>query len=386
MARDHEAAPQGPFGTRTFLLGRVFGISVGVDPSWFVIFALVTAMLGTRFEAQNESWPTALAWGAGLVASLLYFLSILAHEFGHSVTSQLLGLPVISITLFLFGGLARLSGEPARPRDEFLIAIAGPAVSVILGLSFLLLWIFTGNGSVVGEVCFWLGSINLVLAVFNLIPAFPLDGGHVFRALLWTVFDDLNKATRWSGLVGALFARVLIGMGIALAIFGGPQALSGGLFMAFVGWFLLRAARASVWQSRIKESLGGVRVGQAMQSLERRVDEWTTVEDVAEGVFAREGLAFVFVEDSGEVVGLVSLKAVGAVARQKRGFQRVTSVMTPLGEITRIGPRRSLFEALEKMEDSAQSVLLVAEADEVLGVLSREHIARVLQNRISLKN
>ena len=384
MARETREQERGPFGSRTLQLGRILGIAVGVDPSWFLIFALVTISLGGRFEEQNAEWPVALAWGAGLAASLLYFLSILAHELGHSITSKLLGLPVISITLFLFGGLARLSGEPDRPRDELLIALAGPAVSVLLGMFFLVVYLATGDGTVVGEVAFWLGSINLALAIFNMIPGFPLDGGHVFRAFLWAAFDDLDKATRWAGAVGGLFARFLIGLGIASVIFGGAQMLTGGLFMAFIGWFLLRAARGSVWQSRLKHYLEGVQAGEAMESTEHRIDAWSTVEDAALGGFSLEGRSCLFVEQDGELTGLLTLEEVSRVPVEKRAFQRVTEVMTPIEEVGTIGPRETLFSALEAIERAGADRLLVVDEGETLGALSRDQISRVLRNRMTL--
>ncbi len=386
MARESQEQDRGPFGSRTLQLGRVLGIAVGVDPSWFLIFALVTISLGGRFEEQNAEWPVALAWGAGLVASLLYFLSILAHELGHSITSKLLGLPVISITLFLFGGLARLYGEPARPRDELLIALAGPAVSVLLGMFFLVVYLSTGDGTVIGEVSFWLGSINLALAIFNMIPGFPLDGGHVFRAFLWAAFDDLDKATRWAGTVGGLFARLLIGMGIASVVFGGAPMLTGGLFMAFVGWFLLRAARGSVWQSRLKHYLQGVRVGEAMEGTEHRIDAWSTVEDAATGGFALEGRSCLFVEQEGALIGLLTLEEVVGVPTEKRAFLRVAEVMTPIEQVGTIGPGETLFSALEVIERTGGDRLLVVDGGEILGALSREQISRVLRNRMTLES
>jgi Zn-dependent protease len=386
MESEPEQQTRGPFGARTIRLGRILGIKVGLDPSWFIIFALVTVSLGSHYEEEHESWSLALSWGAGLAASLLYFLSILAHEFGHSLTSRLLGLPVISITLFLFGGLAQLSGEPRRPRDAFLIAIAGPMVSVILGGTFLILWQVAGDGTAVGEVSFWLGTMNLVLAVFNMIPGFPLDGGHVFRAVLWAVFDDLHRATMWAGTIGALFARLLIAGGFALVIFGGAGSLGSGLLMAFVGWFLLRAARGSVWHSRVKHYLEGVNVGEAMGRLEHRIDSWSTVEDVAEGPFASEGFDFVFIEDEGELRGVVSVSDVRDIPAEKRAFHRVTDVMTPITDVATIGPRETLFAALEAMQKASSDRLLVLHEGAIIGALSRDQLSSILKNRMSLKS
>ena len=380
-----EAPPErrGPFGSRTFRIGRLFGIDVGIDPSWFFVFVLFTLSFGSEFQTVFPEWGLAMAYGGALLTSLLYFGSILAHELGHSVISQSLGLPVRSITLFLLGGLAQLSGEPERPRDEFLIAIAGPAVSFLLGLGFLGLWMASPDGSFLGQLGVRLGSINIALTVFNMIPGFPLDGGHVFRSFLWAATGDRDRSTRWAALAGSLFARLLIALGIGLALFGG--SVLGGVFMGFVGWFLLRVAQASGFQARLREVLSRVNVGEVMHTPAHVVDTWTTAEDVAEAALTRHGSRQVFVEDEGRLLGVLGLEQILAIDAERRGFLRVTEVMTELTDLATIGPRENLFAALERMEREDSVRLLVVHEGAVLGVIAREDITRAFQSRSTRK-
>ncbi|MCB9915642.1 MAG: site-2 protease family protein [Planctomycetes bacterium] len=381
------ASPQptrGPFGARTLVLGRVFGIEVGLDPTWFVLFAFVTLGLGKTMRETNADWPAAWAWGAGLAISLIYFLSIVAHEFGHSLVSIWLGVPVRAITLFLLGGIAMLEGEPRRPRDEFLVAVAGPMVSVVLGLAFLLLSFVLPEGRPATEVASYVGQFNLVVVAFNLLPGFPLDGGRVFRALLWAWTHDQVRATRWAANVGGVIARLFIGLGLALVLFGGE--VGQGLMLAVIGWFLLNAARAHVLQLELKHQLGRVTVAQAMEPLEPRVDEWTTLEDLVRGPFALEGAARVWVEHDGRPAGVVEFARAAEVPAERRAFHRVTEAMTPVSDLDTMAPDETLYVALERLERGTVPLLLVARDGELLGALSRERITRVFQNRLSLKD
>jgi len=377
---------KGPFGRAVFSLGRVFGIEVGIDPSWLIIFFLVTWSFGNQFAGDEAGWSRGVVWTAALVASFLYFLSILLHEFGHSITSKLLGLPVVSITLFVFGGLARLSGEPRRPRDEFLIAIAGPGVSGILGLAFLVLSQVMPDGTVAVDVCLWLGWLNLVLVAFNSIPGFPLDGGHVLRAFLWYATGSLEKATKWASSVGAVFARILIILGLVSALFFFPGGAIPGLLIAFVGWFLLRAARAGVMRQVIQRHLGGIAVGDAMLRELPAVDAWATVEEVADGPILNQGIDFLFVTENGTPRGIVEAAQVLEISESRRAFLRISQIMTQLDGLETLGPDRSLLDALTTMDEKGTGNLPVVEGGEVVGILTRQQLTRILHNRMSMES
>ncbi|QDU66347.1 site-2 protease family protein [Engelhardtia mirabilis] len=362
-------------------LGRLFGIEIGLDWSWLFIFLLITFSLAQGF-AHGESWSPAQAWSAGLLASLLFFASILLHELGHSVTSQALGLPVRSITLFIFGGLARLSGEPERPRDEFLIAAAGPAVSVLLGLGFLgaaaLLGGDAGAAGVLGVVFGWLGTTNLVLAAFNLVPGFPLDGGRLLRAAVWRVTGDFDRATLAASAVGSLFAYLLIGGGIVIALFFG--ALFNGLWLAFIGWFLLSAAQGSARSVLMERELGGVSVANAMEPVEPAVDGDASLDEALEDVVLSQGRRAFFVAERGQVEGLVTLHQIKEVPRAQRAAARVRDVMLGLSDLVTVSEDASVWDALKLLGEAGVNQVPVVRGGQVVGLLTRGRILAILEN------
>jgi len=254
-------------------LGRIFGIRVNIDWSWIFIFILVTWNLRVVFGLSHPEWSGALSWGLGVAASLLFFASVLAHELAHSLVARARGIPVRSITLFLFGGVSSIERDPESPTSEFLIAVVGPATSIILGVLLLLLagigLSFTAARTAITNpmqlvaqlgpvttMLMWLGSINITLGIFNLIPGFPLDGGRVLRSILWGATNNLREATRWSSYVGRAIAWLFIVAGIAMIfgvsipIFG--TGFIGGLWLVFIGWFLNSAAIQSYQRVVIK--------------------------------------------------------------------------------------------------------------------------------------
>jgi len=239
---------RGPFGGKALVVGEISGIKIGLDRTWVIVLALVVYSLRANFLAEHPDWSGGLALGSALTTSLLFFTSILLHELGHSLVSNALGLPVRSITLFIFGGVAALSREPDRPRDEFLIAIAGPAVSAVLAVLFTAAAGFIPGDplafQVLGVICAWIGTINFILVVFNAIPGFPLDGGRVFRSFIWAVSGSYTAATRVASVGGGLFAALLISVGLYGSFAGGRPSLNG-LWPILLGLFLLRTAVVS---------------------------------------------------------------------------------------------------------------------------------------------
>lgn len=382
-----DAGPiRGPFGGRVYSLGRLFGIEVGVDPSWVVVFVLFVLFFQRILAGEHADWPAWQSWSGGLAACLLFFASILLHELGHSLTSKRFGLPVISITLFLFGGLAQLAREPERPRDAFLIAVAGPLVSVLLGLGFLLLWLVLPAGAVwsatSAAVFKQLGVLNVLLAAFNAVPGFPLDGGHMLRAAIWAATRDFERATRVAATVGATFAQLLIGLGVVIAIaFGQPF---NGLWLVFIGWFLLRAARGSSMQSFVRTHLGHIRVSESMSPDLSKVDAWNTVEDVLTGPVLRQGKSFLFVESDGELVGLVTVHEIRRVPAKKRPFTRVATIMVPRERLFGVTPEQTLLDALLRMERRGIHEVPVLDGEgRPVGELTRDQILRVLHQQLA---
>jgi len=362
-------------------IGRIFGIEVGLDWSWLFIFLLITFSLTQGF-VHEESWGHGRAWGAGLLTSVLFFVSILLHELGHSLTSQLLGLPVRSITLFIFGGLARLSGEPTRPRDDFLIAAAGPAVSVTLGLAFLLggrLMPDSGAVADILRVSFdWLGVTNLMLAAFNLVPGFPLDGGRLLRALVWHFSGSFEKATYAASAIGTGFAYALIATGIFTALFLG--ALFAGMWLAFIGWFLLTAARGTAQRVTLERELGCVPIATAMDTLEPTVDVDATVAEVLESFVLGQGRRSLFVTEHGHVEGLITLHEIKRLPTGQRALTPVRDIMLRRQQLVTARKDESLWRAFTLMNEAEVGQVPVEENGEIIGVVSRERLVGILHN------
>lgn len=366
----------GLLGGRVISIGHVLGIRLGVDPSWFFVFVFVTYSVASRFAFEHEDWSTGLVWASAVTGSLTFFLSILLHELGHSVTAISLGLPVRSITLFLFGGVAELSGEARRPRDEFLIAIAGPAVSGLLCLFFLILWLANPKGGPVSSVSQWLAILNGTVATFNMLPGFPLDGGRVFRSMIWAATGSLERATQWSGRVGVILGNLMTAFGLVLAIVG--SSWLGGMFMAFMGWFLSRAARANVMHSVIGGRLRALAVRDAVTLPAPRVDGWDTLEDALAAVPGITQSGALVVEED-RVVGVLGPAEFAGVTANKYAFHTARSAMTILERLVRVSPEISLDMARRTMDRDQVSQVLVEEQGTVLGVLGRADLAKALQ-------
>ena len=244
-------------------LGRVLGIPIGVNYSWFIIFSLITYSLTMLFEELHPDWtyPSRIAFG--VATSLLFFVSVVLHELGHSVMALRYHIPVRSITLFVFGGIAQISREPGKPAHEFNIAIAGPLVSAALGgLFYGLQWLTRDALEGIATLGGWLGGINLMLAVFNLVPGFPLDGGRILRAVVWRLTGSFERATAMAAASGQLFAYGFIFLGVVQAVAGN---VVGGMWIAFIGWFLLNAAQLSSAQLRFRSGLGGITARDVMR-------------------------------------------------------------------------------------------------------------------------
>jgi len=376
----------GPFGRRAIRLGRVFGIEVGLDWSWLVIFLLITVSLSQQFAAAHEDWSRTVTLLGAVLASLLFFTSILLHELGHSVTSQAVGVPVRSITLFLFGGLASLDSEPKRPRDLFVVGAAGPAVSVALGGLFLVAGRLMPTSVVWGEllaaVFGWLGTINLILAGFNLFPGTPLDGGHLLRAVVWAWTGSAERATRVAAAMGVLFATGLIGMGFFISLLAGN--LIGGLWLVFIGWFLMTAARRSTIQSELEHTLGAIRADEVMNTEPPTVQASDTVAALIAGPVLHQGRRYLLVEEPGQPAGLITLHEIKRVPAAERETTRARDIMLPAERIVTVAPDATLWEVLRRMGHENVNQVPVMTGDRLVGVISREQLVGIIKNQSEL--
>ena len=381
-----------------FSLGRIFGVRISIDCSWLFIFLLVTWNLAAGvFPALHPEWDQTLNWAIGLLASLLFFASVLVHELAHSLVAIARGLPVRRITLFLFGGVSNIEREPTSPVSEFLIAIVGPLISIALGVVLLAmggLWLdpmaaledpqaVLAEQSPAASLMTWLGSVNLTLGLFNLIPGFPLDGGRVLRSILWSFTDNLTRATRWASAVGQVIAWIFIIAGIAMAFglqlpFFGTGLLSG-LWLAFIGWFLYQAAMQSYQRVVVEDLLDGVPVRRLMREDAPTVSPDLSIDDLVDHyLLGTDERAFPVI-DQDRLVGLVCVEDVRGIDRALWKSQTVASIMTPATDLDLATPREEVSEALGRLTRRDVRQMPVVQDGQLVGMLRRRDILRWLQ-------
>lgn len=365
-------------------LFKVLGIEVGIDLSWFLIFILVTWTVALQYSYPSRyGWSSPAIWLLAGLTSLLFFASVLAHELGHSVVAIATGVPVRSITLFLFGGVAQITREPRQALDEFLIALAGPAVSFVLSLGFGFLWLaghLLGLRSleVVGR---WLALTNFGLVVFNLIPGFPLDGGRVFRSLVWAVTNNLSQATRVAARIGQGVAFFLVLVGIWLAFMGNLQ---NGLWIMLIGWFLQNAAMSSYQQVALREVLQGHKAREVMTRDWPQVSRSLSLDRLVDEVILPTGRRCLPVVDEGQAWGIVTLHHVKNVPKERWPATTVGAVMTPFAQVKRVHPDDDLYEVLERMTADDVNQMPVVEEGRLLGLVARDAVLSFIRARAEL--
>ncbi|GAA5073288.1 site-2 protease family protein [Roseibacterium beibuensis] len=345
----------------------LFGFEIRIDASWLLIAALIVWSLSSGYFP--EVLPGLDASGyliLSVVAMLGLFGSLILHELAHSLVARRYGLGVGGITLFLFGGVAQLEDEPKSAASEFWIAIAGPAMSFALAGAFGLLAVAAGGG-VAGMVLSYLASINLILAVFNLVPAFPLDGGRVLRAWLWNRSGDVLEATRKASTAGVVFALALMALGLFSVLSGGGV---GGIWMGLIGLFVLNASRGTYQHLVTQTSLRGLRVSELMTPNPFCATPDMTLADLADEVMLAHGISFVPVVEAGVLLGHVDTALMREVPRADWGVTQVGDIFAALSEDTAVRPDLSAEEALNLMASGPQRKLLVAEGRSLVGVLS----------------
>jgi len=363
-------------------LGRIWGIPVGLHISWFLIFALVTYSLAVSyFPAEYPVLSPVQHWLLGALTSLLFFGSVLVHELGHSFFALRNGIPVRAITLFIFGGVAQIGKEPKSAGAEFIIAIAGPLSSLGLAIVFGGLWLLDRAFPIFAAPSLWLMRINLMLAIFNLIPGFPLDGGRVLRAVVWKATGDFHRATQVASLAGQLVAFGFIGWGILTILSGN---FINGVWLTFIGWFLQNASAASSEQSNIQQALRGVKVSQVMATDCLQIPPGLSLNQLVEEKILAGGQRCFSVVESGQLQGMITLHQVAKVP--KIDWNRITTeqAMTPLDQLVRVDPQTELLTALQMMDNANVAQVPVTEGDKIVGLLSREHILHYVRIKAEL--
>jgi Zn-dependent protease/CBS domain-containing protein len=360
--------------------GRVFGIPLYLSPSWFIIFFLTTGLVATQFTSQHPGWSREQHWALGIVTSFLFFASVVFHELSHSVVAKHYKIPVQSITLFVFGGLSRITREPDNGKQEFNVAIAGPLSSFFLAGCFWLVWRYSGGNEMVHAASGWLWQINLGLAIFNLVPGFPLDGGRVLRGIVWGITGDFTRATKIAANAGKFFAYLMIFIGVYQALHGNWV---GGLWLAFIGWFLLSAAQESYSSIAVRNMLVGVRAEDIMTRDVPTVTRDMSIDEYVHEVL-RTGSRCHVVTGAGTPVGLVTLAAARAVPRDEWKNTSIQAVMLPVDKIHSAAPEEPAMSILQRMQSQDINQMPVIADNHIVGMISRDSILRLLQTRLQV--
>ncbi|HTC63151.1 MAG TPA: site-2 protease family protein [Candidatus Saccharimonadales bacterium] len=363
-------------------IGRIYGIPIFLHTSWFIIFGLIAFSFVSEFDALQLNLPTSRLWGLGLMTSALFFGSLVFHEMAHSIVAKFYKIPVVSITLFVFGGVSRIGREPSRAIEEFNIAIAGPLSSFFLAGGFWLIDRGAGSNAVLSTLAGSLAWINFSLALFNLIPGFPLDGGHIFRAIVWSFNKDYARATTIAARSGQVvgIGMIAAGAGTALANYqplGGPV---GGLWLAFIGWFILSAAKQSQAQAEARGALEGLKVADIMTPDLQTVGREISLEDYAREM-VRTGRRAHLVVAGDQLVGLVTAEALNSVPQHDWDVTSVQAVMLPKEKLHWAAPEEPALTLLDRMRTVGMQQMPVIAGGSVVGIVTRDSILRVLQSR-----
>ena len=361
-------------------LGRIAGIHVGVNWSVLVVGALIAWSLAAGSLPYTVPGQGAAAyWIAGSVAAVVFLASLLAHELAHSIVAQRMGVRVQGITLWLFGGVSRLDSEANSPRSEAAITFVGPLTSLVLGVLFLILGLGLSSGpKLVATTCNWLGTINLVLGIFNLIPAAPLDGGRLLHALIWARTGDSVRATTISSRVGMGFGFLLIAYGLATFLVTGN--LFNGVWSAFLGWFLLSAARAEESSALIRQALSGVRVADVMTPDPVQVPDTLSVEDLLQRyVLGYRHSTFPVHDQAGSLTGLVTLSAVKSVSAEQRPRTAVSAIRCPLDQVPQAAREDLMAGLLGRLGGCSDGRALVVDGGRLVGIVTPTDINQALQ-------
>ena len=359
-------------------LGKIFGIEIYIDSSWLIIFALVTwTLAGQYFPSQNPNWPLLLNWFLGVIASILFFASVLAHELSHSLVAIHQGGKVRNITLFIFGGVAQIAEEPDKPLKEFLIAFAGPLASIAIGIISGIAWLFIHEISLpLASIFRYLGIINIALAVFNLIPGFPLDGGRILRATIWGFTKNLKLATRIASFSGKLLSFLLIIWGIRL-IFSGLTL--NGIWMIFIGWFLYNAATSSYRHLLIKDALREVKVEDLMITNFDTVPPDLSIQKLVDEFILRHRDRGFLVIEGGLVQGIVCLDDIKKMPRERWANTTIREIMITKNQLEKVSPGDDAGVALSKLTSKNIHQIPVVQENRVKGILRRNDILNYLQ-------
>ncbi|MGB9402816.1 MAG: site-2 protease family protein [Candidatus Acidiferrales bacterium] len=361
----------------TIPIGRILGIPIELDYSWFLIAALITWMLAVNYyPAEFKGGTPVEYWLMGAITAVLFFVSLFVHELAHSWVALRYKIPVERITLFVFGGVSQIAGEPPSASAEFLIAVVGPLTSFALAALFYFSEPLLVNIASALAVAKYLALINGILGLFNLIPGFPLDGGRVFRAIVWGAIKNFRRATLIAATTGRFFGFLFIFLGVWQALRGN---VINGLWIAFIGWFLESAAGAQIQQQMLQGLLVGHKVSEAMGTACTHVPGDTPLQKLVDQEVLSHGRRCFLVDRGGRAVGLLTLHDIKEIPRASWATTTAAQAMVPLEKVSSIDPNSELWKALEKMGGDGINQMPVVRGNDVVGMLSRGDIVKYLQ-------
>ena len=369
------------FGS-SWRIGRIAGVEIRVDPSWVLIALLVSYSLYVQFTSDFRALMPAMAAVLAVVFALLFFGSVLTHEMAHALTSMRRGIAVRGITLFMFGGATHAKVESRRPQDEFVISIVGPLTSLVLGGAFIgLAFAIREASAPVAGGMLRLGAVNVILAVFNMLPGFPLDGGRVLRSIVWRVTGNFGRATRIASIAGQVVGYLLVAGGVVLFSRG---LIGNAIWIAAIGWFLAQAARASYEDIQMKRFLESVDAEDLMTPDLVRIPADVTLREAVDRYFMRYDHGAFPVESDGRTIGLISLRGVRRLPQDEWASRRVRDSMDEVGDSITVGPNARMDHVLAKLQDGERQRVLVVSGGDVIGIITASDIARWLDRRRAL--
>lgn len=368
-------------------IARIAGIDVFIHWSWLAVFALIVWSLGGSGglydEVSDGKWSDAELWGAAVVSAVAFFTSVLLHELSHSLVAKRIGLPVHSITLFIFGGVSSLEKEAENARDEFKVAIVGPLTSFIIGavslIAFLIFVLNDAGDSPGGAVCGYLGVVNIAVGIFNMLPGYPLDGGRVLRSIIWARNRNQLKATRWAATSGTVISWLLIGLGVASVLGGGGL---GGLWFVVIGWFLRNTSEQAYHQVLLKNTLEGAKVSDVLSTEYVTAPPDVTLADLVREHIIGRGQRVVAIVVADDLLGLVTIEDLRRVAVDEWPSTSAYRVMTPRDKLHIVAPDDPLSAALEAMAEGDVNQLPVIDRERNFrGFVTRADVLRLIQVR-----
>lgn len=365
----------------SFKLTRILGINVEINISWLLIFFLFSFTLATQyFPAYVENLSTSIYWSMGIITTFLVFVSVFLHELAHSLVAIKEGIPIKKITLFIFGGVAQMEKEPHQPLTELKIALAGPATSLALALLAWALYRLFPPELAISNLIWFLARINFVVGIINLIPAFPLDGGRVLRAGLWHTMKNMLRATRFAVAIGSVFAFLAIGWGFIMLF---QYAWVWGIWYIFLGWMLFQAGQASYTQLVFHQAFKGVPVAQIMSPDVHTVPPDLTLDRLMDKFYSYKFGAFP-VTENGNLRGMVTFHQLKEVPQEKWPWTRVYQIMIPASQLVRVFPQQDAVEVMMKMAAENIGRILVVEKDQLVGILSRTDMMKLINMHMLL--